>query len=178
MQRNRTSLTGILIIAAGLAVVVGVVVYFRPSISFDVERKLVGPEDDQVWALLYDEAPLEDIKQAVQNSGKHVDQLVWIGGSFLSNAVDKERKDLVVWLLEQGANPDGVEPSTAPLAGAIWNEDASMVQLLLKHGADPDLDMGHGMTPRRIAINGGNEEVIYALRGGESSQGAHAGDQQ
>ena len=177
MQRNTTSLAAILIIAAGLAVAVGVV-YFRPSISFNVERKLVGPEDDQVWALLRNEAPLEDIKQAVQNSGKHVDQLVWIGGSFLSNAVHEDRKDLVVWLLEQGANPNGVEPGTAPLVMAICNEDVSMVQLLLKHGADPDLDMGDSMTPRSIAISRGKEEVIYALRGGESSQGAHAGDQQ
>ena len=183
----------VVVLFAIAACLVGIIVawaYFRPTITFDVERELVGPEDDRVWALLRKDAPLEEIKQAIRETGKHPDQMVWVGGSLLSNAVDKGRKDLVIWLIDQGANPNGVHPSTSPLKSAVWkkdadmvrlliekgadpnvgspllsaisNDDPNMVRLLIEHGADPDLE-DQGSTPRGVAAHKGNPEVIKAL---------------
>ena len=39
-----------------------------------------------------------------------------------------------------------------------------MIHLLLEYGADPDFDMGEGMTPRSVATLDENESVIQALQ--------------
>ncbi len=162
-MRSRTSRIVVVLIAL---CVIGIVVagaYYRPTITVQVESGLVGPQDERVWSLLLGDAPLEDIKKAVRDTGKHPDQMVWIGGSLLSNAVDKQRKDLVAWLIEQGANPNGITPNTSPLVYAIWNKDPEMIRLLIKYGSNPDLDMGDGMTPRSVAEGRGNPAVIETL---------------
>lgn len=190
-SRNSTKVAGVLL-AACLICVFMAWVCFRPTVTFQVTHELVGPADARVWALLSDGAPLDDIKQAVRETGKHPDQMVWVGGSLLSNAVDEQRRDLVIWLIEQGANPNGVHPSTSPLNSAVWkmdtdmarlliekgadpnvgspllsaisNNDANMVRLLIEHGADPDLSIDQGASPRDVAVHKGNPEVIKAIK--------------
>ncbi len=163
MNRSGRSIAYILLGVFVVVLVTGML-FFRPRIRVSVTHELIGPNDPEVWNLLDSHAPLEEIQKAVKTTGKHVDQIERLGGSLLSNAVSKKRQDLAIWLLDQGANPNGTHPGSTPLERAIGNEDADMVKLLLKHGADPDLEMGGGLTPRWIAINSvKNKQIIEIL---------------
>ena len=167
-QVKGTVVTGVLtccILLVGTGLVFGTAVTgirFWPGGDVTIQKELVGPEDEAI-SLLYGGAPFEDVKFAVQRSGKHVDQISWRGGSLLHEAAGEGRIDVVRWLLNEGANPNGIHPTKAPLATAIGREDVALTKLLIKAGADPDLDTGKGMTVRWIAENNGNQEIISAL---------------
>ena len=135
-----------------------------PFFTVSVTTQLVGPADQEAWALLRGDAPFEEIKKEIVETGKQVDQIISRGDSFLTEAVYKKRKDVVVWLLKQGASPNGLRPSSPPLFYAVSNGDVKMIHLLLEYGADPDFDMGEGMTPRSVATLDENESVIQALQ--------------
>ena len=67
-------------------------------------------------------------------------------------AVDGRNRELVAWLLAQGADPNArsdVETKHSALHSAAWNGDLEMARLLVEAGADPHLrDSRHGSTPR------------------------------
>ena len=73
--------------------------------------------------------------------------------------------------LAQGANPNGIEVDLAaiehhpplPLSLAIARQDLRMVKSLLKSGADPDLCVKGDVSPRNLAKQLGNREIIAAL---------------
>ncbi|MCK4871769.1 MAG: ankyrin repeat domain-containing protein [Phycisphaerales bacterium] len=164
MTKNKRTLciVGTLCVAI-VALVITSLVYYRPYVTVTVERGFVRP-DDRAFTLLSQRASLEEIRASVLASGKHVDEIVWMGASLLSEAVVEDREDVAAWLLEQGADPDGISPATAPLCYAIQHENMAMILLLLKHGADPDLNMGGVSTPRWVAIHlVKNQEIIDLL---------------
>ena len=130
-------------------------------VNVTVERQLVGPEE--ALALVLNGAPLTEIEHAVARSGKHVDEIAILGGSLLYWSIDEKRLDVARWLLDKGANPNGIHPSMVPLAQAIRKENVELVSLLVASGADPDLDMKYGITPRSIAVSIGNEEMLGLL---------------
>jgi|WetSurMetagenome_2_1015567.scaffolds.fasta_scaffold95447_2 ankyrin repeat protein len=135
--------------------------YSPLRVRYTVRTELVGPSEPII--LLRDEAPLEDIQAAVLRSGKKADQIATRGSTMLDLAVEEEREDVAKWLLQQGANPNGMPRGYPPLATAVSKGNLSLVTLLVEAGADPDLDMGDGMTPRSIAVNHGNITIIAAL---------------
>jgi len=144
-------------------VALGAWLWFRPRFSVRVERNLVGPED-KAMELLWQGATLDEIKGAVQKSGKHVDQISALGGSLLFWAASKGRLDVARWLLEQGADPDGIHPGSRPLKTAVLGEKVAMVRLLVSHGADPDLKTDiAGATIRQLAEQEANPEIVAAL---------------
>lgn len=164
---GRNSFTGCLVVALCFTLAGALAYcYYQPRIAVKVERHLVQVADEPI-GLLSQEAPLAQIVEAIERSGKSVDQVTCLDTSLLSEAVVKRRKDVVAWALARGANPNGIIPSTNPLRYAIGNEDADLVGVLLRHGADPDLEMGGGMTPRRIAILGKNNDIAGLLRNAE-----------
>ncbi len=154
-------------IAAILVAVVATWLLF-PGLQLVTVRRtteLVGPDEDAI-ALLYQAAPLAVIKSAVVGSGKDVDSIDWLGSSLLAEAVVANRQDVVTWLLEEGADPDGNSNWTTPLTRAVYGENVEMVGLLLRYGADPDYDRGRGdevLTPRQQAAVVGNEEIIRLM---------------
>jgi ankyrin repeat protein len=78
--------------------------------------------------------------------------------SVLLAAVDKDRHDLVRWLLSQGANANARHTNLSrqtALHDAAWNGDLDMVQLLVLHGADLHARDGqHDNTPLGWARTG------------------------
>ncbi|MGB2753929.1 MAG: ankyrin repeat domain-containing protein [Phycisphaerae bacterium] len=159
---KRRNLALLVLGALVVLVVVGAWAYFRPQIRFSVKRELVGPEDEAM-SLLLSGASLQEIKDAVERSGKNVDEIRNYGCSLLFWAVSKNREDVAKWLLAEGANPNGVSQSASPLENAICRQNLTMVRLLLANGADPDADTGGGLTPRKIAEREGNPEILSAL---------------
>jgi hypothetical protein len=67
-------------------------------------------------------------------------------------AVDGGTRELVAWLLAEGADPNArsdVETKHSALHAAAWNGDLAMARLLVEAGADPHLrDSRHDSTPR------------------------------
>ena len=148
-------------------------VVFSPRVRVRVERTLVGP-DNEVIKMLSRPSSLEEIKKAIEQSGQHVDDISWRGGSLLYHAARKQRIDVAEWLLSSGANPNGIDPAMTPLETAIARNDASMVRLLVKSGTDPDLRLPDGMTARFTAEVLGDPEVMAALLSAEAEATAEA----
>ena len=69
------------------------------------------------------------------------------------------------WLLEHGANPNLAwgEQNDAPLHIAAQRWDVSMVELLVKHGADIQQRRADGRTPHTLAELYGNREIAEWL---------------
>ena len=160
MKRRNLALLALGVLA--VLAVAGAWAYFRPQIRFSVEHRLVGPKDEAI-SLLWSRASLQEIKDAVERSGKNVDEIRDYGDSLLSWAVSKDREDVTEWLLAEGANPNGVSQAGSPLESAISRQNVPMVRLLLANGADPDADTGCGVTPRKVAERQGNPEILSAL---------------
>ena len=57
--------------------------------------------------------------------------------------------DLVIWLLDQGADPNAAGPGFTALHAAIMRRDTRMVTALLAHGADPNTPLTTWTPTRR-----------------------------
>jgi hypothetical protein len=118
---------------------------------------------------MLDSAPLIDIQMEVKATGLHVDQIQTLWGvTILQEAVGAGRSDVVEWLLEQGADPDGVGGQRAsPLRTAVLMNQPDIVELLLRAGADPDLDRSGAKSaygsPRWHASQSGESTGIVEL---------------
>jgi ankyrin repeat protein len=125
---------------------------------------------DRAFEALLKGAPLREIQAEVEASGKGIDEHTDGGVSLLAQSVLERRYDVAEWLLRQGANPDGVDPDSAPLGFAVWQEDARMVRLLLDHGADPELVTGSDLTVLRRPVINGNQEIVQMLEEAAASR--------
>lgn len=162
-RRHKTRIAVIVVLL--IAVAAALELSFRPRIHISRETELVRIVNTPLSSLLFKGASLDEIKTAVEESGKSVDQISWLGGSLLYHAVLKGRRDVAEWLLSKNANPDGIHYTSVPLGTAVGNEDIEMIKLLIAWGADPDADMGDDMTPRSLAKLAKNPEVMAALSG-------------
>jgi ankyrin repeat protein len=84
------------------------------------------------------------------------------GMTALSTAVRDRRPELVQFLLERGANPNGTG-STHLLAYVAKWEDPKAVQMLLKAGCNPNAATKDGDVPLCVASSAGSVECAKAL---------------
>lgn len=145
-----------------IGAMIAVEILFHPRISIQAERQLARTDENAV-ELLFQRRPLEEIRKAVEDSGKGIDNISWWSGSLLYWAAHKRRIDVAEWLLEAGANPNGIDLGRLPLFVAVVNGDVPMINLLVKSGASPDVGPASGATPRDAARTKGNPDVIAAL---------------
>jgi len=159
------------IVAVSILVAFAATVWWlRPQVHVSVNRQLVGPRD-KAMELLLQGAPLDEIQAGVRRSGKQVDQITHLGGTLLFYAAKQRREAVAQWFLTQGANPNGTYQGVGavPLEVAVRNEDVAMIRLLVQAGADPDLELGDNMTPRKRAEEINQPAILAAL---ESTRGA------
>jgi Ankyrin repeat len=133
-----------------------------PSVRYERVDRLV-PAGDGPISLLYIDASLDDIKSAVKNSGQSFDTFELMGGSLLYHAANRSREDVVDWLLESGAKPDGFDASIPPLNGAISEKNIEIARKLIEAGADPNLARDGWLSPKRKASLTGMTEMIDLL---------------
>jgi ankyrin repeat protein len=75
------------------------------------------------------------------------------GSPAASNWSRDSQRDLITYLIEVGADPDGTDNSgVAPLHRAVRNRCSGAVSALLAHGADPRLMNKSGSTPLHLAV--------------------------
>ena len=80
--------------------------------------------------------------QRLSAAGFDVNLMDEIGKGALHYAVEGEHYKVVQWLLVNGANVNSHEPDIigeTPLSLAAQRDYPELVELLLKHGADPDI---------------------------------------
>lgn len=92
--------------------------------------------------------------------------LDWNSGEYglpaLTTAALAGQEKVVRYLLEQGAKVNRKGMSN-PLAAACWQHHLAVAQLLLEHGADPNIRSGEGK-PLEVAEGTGQEELAALLR--------------
>lgn len=172
-KKRAVFVAGGIIACAGL--VWAAVTYWPLHVERTITHTLVGL-DDPVFSLLRRDARLDEIQAAIAASGKGVDGHIEMGSTLLSRAVVKGRRDVALWLLEQGADPNGASPDTAPLGSAIWQDDLAMVKVLLDYGADPEKTVGFGETAMEMARDRGNRAIIDALARAVAAKRLRAGE--
>ena len=81
-------------------------------------------------------------------------------------ATNRFNKEIILLLLDAGAD---VDVTSSVLQEAVWEGNAPMVQELLRRGVDPDSalradgEMGTWESPLVMAINNGQDEILYML---------------
>lgn len=78
-----------------------------------------------------------------------------------------ETEDGIIWLLERDVDPNIVSKplGETPLHAAVRHDwERSMIEQLLRHGADPDMRRDDGRTALALAVQTGREDVASLLR--------------
>ena len=97
--------------------------------------------------------PFEEAQRLVLSA--EVDVLDGEARTPLIHAVHCRSHELVVWLLQRGANPNHQDRSgSTALCRAAYAADVKGVECLLRHGADPNLPDEHGNGPLWEALCG------------------------
>ncbi len=86
-----------------------------------------------------------------------------------SNDVNSDSYKMLRWLLHNGVNPNKVDTTgNTPLKKAISCGNENVVSLLLKKGANPNIDIKGGncstVMPLDYAVDQGNDKIIKLLR--------------
>ena len=94
-----------------------------------------------------------EFADALLARGAELNPVMWKGQTLLHVTIHWGRLSSAQWLLEHGANPNtvGEKDKWTPLHQAASRGVASIVEALLKHGADPTKKDVHGKTPLDIA---------------------------
>lgn len=125
----------------------------------------VGGRPDKAWGVRY---PMEDartvqIARMLVDSGADVNA----GGSdALFRAVRRDDVDVVRYLIGAGARINRPSDCESPLAVAAEGEKIELVQLLLEHGADPNLgssSMFESNTVLQLAARTGSLDIVKLL---------------
>ncbi len=114
--------------------------------SGDVSTVLRGGSTPLLFA-----ARVGDVESArlLLASGADVNDALPDGASALVVAAHSGHGALGALLLEKGANPNAAEAGYSALHAAIDRSDLSLVQALLRHGANPDIRLAKGTPARR-----------------------------
>ena len=111
-----------------------------------------------------------DLVRALVDAGAHLEGRDNIGWTALMAAAAADADALVAYLLRAGANPNHVGREDTPLTCAITDASLKVIQLLLDHGAEPDLRRPDGWTPLMLGAFRGDLNILGALL----AQGADA----
>ena len=86
-------------------------------------------------------------------AGADVDDQPPYGTSATVVAAHSGHRDVAVFLLEQGANPNAADAGYTALHAAILHKDAALVRALLDHGANPDASVRASTPYRRDSVD-------------------------
>ena len=106
---------------------------------------------------------LTHLKQLVQLKKDTINSKNEYGFSPLIIAVYRDQKEIVQYLLEQGANVDFISGEGSALMAACYKSNEEFVKLLLKKGANPNLQNEIGTTALMYAVMNQNKLIIKLL---------------
>ena len=108
-------------------------------------------------------------EHAIKEAGHEINYSIYGKNNALIEAVIHHDKNLVLKLLEHGADPNRTDESWAevrgktPLIFAIEHDKSDLIPLLIDRGADVNHEVFNGMTPLLKAIQLENIEAVKLL---------------
>ena len=92
----------------------------------------------------------------------------------ISWAVNANRRDIVVYLLEHGADPNPIDKEPNPVLHTIVSrQDTFLVEELISHGANPNVQDYNRYSPIEIALGHGNLTIAKILHSAGASLDLH-----
>ena len=89
----------------------------------------------------------------------------WMTGTAMHSAASRLQSDVLLILLEAGANPNARQSAGwTPLHAAAMNGDLISVELLLASGADPTATNDEGRSVIDLATESGDESTVNLIR--------------
>lgn len=107
------------------------------------------------------EAGLVELAQLLVRGGTAIEVRAADGETPLFVAAVAGQREMVEWLLDQGADVEKTMGRGSLLCHAVLTKSLAGVQLLLEHGAEPNPEGGR--QPLLLAVLGGQTEVARAL---------------
>ncbi len=115
------------------------------------------------------------VAQLLVDRGARVDAADRGGWTALHFAARDQHESLVRLLLEAGAEVDPVDSvGNTPLWRSVMNSTEGclpVMKVLLDHGADPDRSNQHGVSPRALARDSGQADVLAVFDGRDGRKG-------
>lgn len=133
------------------------------------ERSLLqDPQDDylisQVLAARLERKDIASANAIAKKNLHLLNQPQSVGSLPLARAVHMSSTELVLWMLNLGANINATDSEgDSVLFNAVQNEKTDILELLLKRGANPNRPNYQGDTPLLFAIENDNAEAAKLL---------------
>lgn len=134
------------------------------------------------WFQKVDDKDSVALQGMLQKEPKLINAKDQWGSTALDRFIEQRDIKLVELGLNHGANPnsDGGTRLPPPLHGAAWANRIDIMQMLLEHGADVDLQdwrNGHGTALHFASLGGRSEAVEFLLKQGADPEGKSPPDQ-
>lgn len=130
-------------------------------VSVSVTQRLVpvGP----LYLAIDDNAPISEITAILDAEPSLAGKPSGHGVYPIVQAVSANRADVVLLLLQRGADPNVADQLGSPLARAATNNNIEIGRILLEHGADPESQGLLGITVRQICQDESHREFRELL---------------
>jgi ankyrin repeat protein len=107
---------------------------------------------------------LELMKKLVDEQGLEINAKDKYGETPLFYAIRADKKEIVEWLLSNGADANSVShDGQTPLHYAVMYKNAAVAELLIKGGANKDALDAQGSTPLHLALSWGRSDAMISL---------------
>lgn len=118
---------------------------------------------------------IEEIKPWIKK-GFDLNMILDSGSPLIREAIKANEMEMLTFLIENGADPDGLYKGGSALHFAIKKQNLPAIKILLEKGAKEDLEDTEGDTPFIKATEGNSEIMQFLLDRQATSQAIHTLD--
>ncbi|WP_304343010.1 ankyrin repeat domain-containing protein [Chryseobacterium koreense] len=123
---------------------------------------LIGAQQKSVFDVARN-GTIEEMNALYQKDPKIIDAVDPMSFSPLILACYRGNSEVARFLVDKGANVNYLSDEGTALAALCINYNENLLELLLKHGADPNIPDATGTTPLIWAVKRGNEALTKSL---------------
>lgn len=106
---------------------------------------------------------VEDMKELMKQDKNIINSKNTTGFSPLLLACYRGNTEVAEFLIDQVENIDEMTPEGTALVASIYKGDQKMSEILLRKGADPNVQNGNGTTALMYAVQNQNVELVALL---------------
>ena len=138
--------------------------HYRRALVFSTDNALL------IYSIMKSDST-SSIALEILSDANEIDQQNAEGMTALLYAIQANDLDATGRILQYGANPNLVTVNNyyAPLSFSVYMNNESMVKLLMKYDANPNIEVEPGVSLLSIAYANGNDNIIRLLEGKNTS---------